>query len=70
MTILKVLGGALLGVVVATGVLICLIVVSEWAISKGWLDRYDDATLAVIAQAILVGAPIIGGWKAWISTRS
>ena len=69
-TLLKILGGALLGYVLAAGFLIVWIILSEWAIAKGWWDAYDDATMATIFMAILVGAPIVGGWKAWTTTRS
>lgn len=70
MTILKILGGALLGYVIAAGFLIVWIIVSEAMIARGWWDAYDDATMAVLFMAILVAAPIIGGWKAWTTTHS
>lgn len=59
--------GALAGLVLATTALVVAIIVSEYAISRGWLERYDDATAAFVTQGILVGAPIVGGWKAWTS---
>lgn len=63
----RVLVGAGVGLGVAVGILVVLIIISEWAIAHGWLDRYDDVLLAMICQGILVGAPIVGGWKAWVT---
>ena len=69
MIVLRILGGALAGVVVATAALLVFIIVSEYALSRGWVGRYDDYTMAVICQVILVSAPVIGAWRAWIGGR-
>ena len=69
-TIGRIALGALIGLGLAVAEVVVLIVITEWAISKGWLDVYDDATIAVIIFCSLIAAPIIGGWKAWTTTRS
>lgn len=57
--------GAAVGLGIAVAICLVVIVVSEWALSRGWIDRYDDVTLALLMQVILMSAPIIGGWWAW-----
>jgi hypothetical protein len=61
--------GASIGLGIAVVELILLIIVTEWAISHGWLDIYDDAVVALFAMCVLIAAPIIGGWKAWTSGK-
>lgn len=63
----RILIGALAGLALAVAFLVLVIVFSEAMIAQGWVGRYDDATMALIFQGILVGAPIVGGWKAWVT---
>jgi hypothetical protein len=38
----------------------------EYGRARGWTDDYDDATLALLMQVLLTGAPIVGGWWGWV----
>jgi hypothetical protein len=61
----RVLVGAGLGLGFALAFLVCLIVVVEYAYSK-WGFRYDDMDLAYLSWGLLMAAPIVGGWFAWV----
>lgn len=56
--------GALVGLGVAIVLLIVAIFVLEAAYARGW--RYDDLAVAYVFQGVLVAAPIVGGWWAWV----
>ena len=64
-TIGRILAGASVGLAVAVAISVLVIIISEWALARGWMDRYDDVTMALCLQILLMSAPILGGWWAW-----
>ena len=64
-TLWRILVGAGVGCAVATAFLVCFIFVAEYGYAQwGW--RYEDMTLAYFSWALLMAAPIVGGWWAWV----
>lgn len=64
-TLGRILLGAFLALLAATFICALAIVALEYGRARGWTDDYDDATLALLMQVLLTGAPIVGGWWAW-----
>jgi hypothetical protein len=60
----RILIGAGIGCAIATAFLVVLIFCMELAYTRGL--RYDDMDLAYVSWGILVTAPIVGGWYAWV----
>ena len=56
--------GAGIGCAVALAFLVVMIFCLEWAYTKGL--RYDDMDLAYFSWGVLMVAPILGGWWAWV----
>lgn len=64
-TLGRILAGAGVGLVIATVICTLVIIASEYALARGWMDRYDDVTLALLMQVLLMSGPIVGGWWMW-----
>jgi hypothetical protein len=64
-TLARIAIGAGIGCAVATAALVVVIFVVEALLVPRGL-RYDDMTWAQVSYALLVAAPIVGGWAAWV----
>ena len=65
-TLGRILIGAGIGCAAVFAFLVCLILFTEGVLyPRGF--RYDDMTLAYFSWMLLITAPIIGGWKGWVT---
>jgi hypothetical protein len=64
-TLARIAIGAGIGCAVATAFLICMITFVETVLYPRGV-RYDDLTLAYFSWGLLMAAPIVGAWWAWV----
>lgn len=65
-TLGRILAGAGVGLAIAVAISVVVIIATEAAIARRWMDVYDDATMALLLQVLLMSGPIVGGWWMWI----
>lgn len=64
-TLARILLGAGIGCAIACATLVVLIFITEALLyPRGF--RYDDMSLAYLSWGLLMAAPIVGGWWAWV----